>query len=296
MPEREQQIKIIPLSKRIQVSVVIPFFYAEREQNLEGLLSDLRKQTFVDMEIIIVSGVSPQGKAINQGVRVSQGEILVTIDDDSRLGHPEVIENLVRTIRENSNIGMAGASVVIPENANGFQREASKQFPRFNMAVVKEVTDSDLPGHPCAALPKDVFIQIGMERENILRGLDPDLRVRIRQAGYRIVLVPDTWINHPLPDSFFKFMRVFFRNGYGSAYTQRVHPEINYDTDESTSAECFVPKRPFLYRLVRFPLRLAKSLLTLQWIRFLGYMVYIVGYAQAYIQFSFQKPQHQKKA
>jgi cellulose synthase/poly-beta-1,6-N-acetylglucosamine synthase-like glycosyltransferase len=282
-------VEQIPLSGVVRVSVVIPHFYKSREDNFRGLLEDLKGQSFREMELIIVHGVSPQGKAINEGVRRAKGEVLVIIDDDSRLGHPRVIENLVRLLREDASIGMAGASVVIPEGANWFQRTASKQFPRFNMPVVTKVIESDLPGHPCAAFPKEVFIRVGMERENILRGLDPDLRARIRQAGYRVVLAPDTWIHHPLPETFPKFVRTFLRNGYGSAYLQLRYPEINCVTDEDLESDDFVEKRPFLYRMLHYPIRLAQSLLTFQWIRFAGYTVYTVGYLTGLLHFAFSR-------
>ncbi len=282
----KRQIKIISLSDRISVSIIIPFFYAEREANLEGLIDDLKKQFFRDIEVIIVSGVSPQGKAINQGIRESRGEILIVLDDDSRIGHPRVIENLVRVMKGDPKIAMAGASILTPDHANRFQRMTAKQFPRFNMPVVKEVTDSDLPCHGCAAFRKEVLIAVGMERENIIRGLDPDLRVRFRKAGYRVVLVPDTWVYHPLPPTLRKFMRLFVRNGYGSAYAQVFHPEINYDTDEKIDSKEFVPKRPFLYRILRYPFRLLKSFVTFQWIRLLGYTVYVFGYIWGYVHFS----------
>lgn len=271
--------------KPIAVSVVIPHFYQRREENLKGLLDDLQNQTFKEHEVIVIPGVSPQGKAINEGVRRAQGEILVIIDDDSRMGHTRVIENLVRVIRQDPSIGMAGASVVTSQRANRFQKMAGKQFPRFDMPIVKEVTESDLPGHPCAAFPKKVFIQAGMEREDILRGLDPDLRVRIRKAGYRVVLAPETWIHHPLPGNLREFIRVFLRNGYGSAYLARFYPEISYDTDEATDSKSFVPKRSFLHRLFRYPGRLLMSLVRLQWLRLIGYSVYILGYLGGWLRF-----------
>lgn len=285
MPKDE--IRLLRLSEKVAVSVVIPHFYASRENNLKGLLKDLQTQTFREMEVLVIRGVSPQGKAINEGVRAARGDVLVIIDDDSRLGHPEVIENLVRVIRDHPSVGMVGASVVTSDEANWFQKMAAKQFPRFQMPVVKEVIDSDLPGHPCAAFQKDVFVKVGMEREDILRGLDPDLRERIRKAGYRIVLAPETWIYHPLPDSLLKFIRVFLRNGYGSAYLESCHPEINFDTDEVVDSKHFVAKRSFFYRIFRFFLRLAGAFVTLRWLRLLGYSTYLVGYFFGYLRFQF---------
>lgn len=246
---------------------------------MEALLQAIKAQTLKDIEVILVHGVSPQGKAINMGVRQARGDYLIIMDDDSRMGHERVFENLIEVLKKHPDVGMAGASVVLPNTGNKFQILASKQFPRYKMPIVDEVLESDYPGHPCAAFPKKVFIEAGMEREDIYRGLDPDLRERIRKTGYKIVLAPQTWIYHPMPDSFGKFLWTFFRNGYGSAYLFSVHPELNYDTDEATKSERFVPKRPFWYRVLRFPLRLLHSLATFQWLRFTGYFVYVFGYA-----------------
>ncbi len=282
MPERIQQI---PISQRVEVSVIIPHFYQGRKENLDALIADIRSQTFKSLEVIVVNGVFPQGRAINEGFRAAKGDLWIVMDDDSRVGHERVIENLVRIMREMSKVGMAGASVLSPTDANAFQKKAAAQFPRFNMPVVKEVMDSDLPCHGCAIFRPDVMRRVGMERETILRGLDPDLRVRIRDAGYRVVLVPDTWVYHPLPESFSKFVRTFFRNGYGTAYIQKYHPEINYDTDEKADLASFVAKRPLWYRVLRYPIRLLQSLIRLEWIRFAGYTVYVFGYLWGAIQF-----------
>lgn len=285
----EDPIRRLVLSEKITVSLVIPHFSSVREENLNGLLDEIREQTFKDIEVLVVCGVSPQGKAINQGARMAKGEILVVMDDDSRIAHRDVIFNLVKALREDPSIGMAGASVLTPESANAFQKKAALQFPRFNMPVVKEKIDSDLPCHGCVAFPMEFFRSVGMEREDILRGLDPDLRVRIRAAGRRVVLIPDTWVYHPLPSSLGKFIRTFFRNGYGSAYMQWVHPELNYDTHEKVGGEGFVPKRSLFFRVLRFPFRLLRSLLTLQWIRFLGYSVYSIGYLVGFTGLGFAR-------
>jgi len=49
-----------------------------------------------------------QGRAINRGVRAARGDIIITLDDDTQLGHPRVLENLVRastTIRRSASPG-----------------------------------------------------------------------------------------------------------------------------------------------------------------------------------------------
>jgi len=281
-------VQRISIAEHPSVSIVIPHFYEARGEALEQMIEILRKQTFRELEILVVHHVSPQGKAINLGARDAKGEILVVMDDDTQVDDPELIEKLVRTVREDPKVAMAGASIVSPKNGNWFQKQAARQFPRFQMPIVQEVIDSDFACHGCVAFRKDVFEQVGRELETIPRGLDPDLRVRIRKAGYRVVLVPQAWVYHPFPPGVFRFMRLFFRNGIGSAYTQDFYPELTYDTDEVLESKEFIPKRSFGYRISRFFLRLLKSFLSLQWIRLLGYVVYAVGYGVGMLKYRFQ--------
>jgi len=275
----------IAFSKEPEVSVIIPSLDGYRGGNLAKLIQDLKKQNYQDFAIHVIKGVNPQGRAINMGASKAMGEILIILDDDSRIDNPNIIGNLVKVIKEKS-IGMVGASIIPPPDANWLQQRAGEEFPRFSMEIVKDITESDMPCHGCCAFRKEVFKEVGMERESILRGLDPDLRVRLRNAGYRIVLAPDSWVYHPLPPTLIKLIKTFFRNGIGSAYAQRYQPGLIYDTDETLELKDFKPKRSFIYRIVRFPLRLIKSLATFKFLRFIAYTVYAVGYWYGYIKYS----------
>ncbi|MBM3290000.1 MAG: glycosyltransferase [Candidatus Hydrogenedentes bacterium] len=261
-----------------RVSVIIPSWDGHRNGCVPRLIESVRAQTFQDFETLIVKGVSPQGKAINDGARRARGAVLIILDDDSELADETVFDTLVRTIDADPTIGMAGASIVVPPDAGAFQRRAAAQFPRFNTPVVDRVTDSDLACHGCCVIPKAVFDAVGGEREDIVRGLDPDLRMRLRAAGYRVVLAPDARIYHPLPGSWRALMRQFFRNGRGSAYAQKFQPDSVYETHESLDAAAFVPRRPLWYRALRFPLRLAKAAAEGKTMRLVAYSAYGVGY------------------
>ncbi len=261
-----------------RVSIVIPSLDGFRDGCVPRLLESVAAQTFRDYAVHVVRGVSPQGRAINEGVQLSRGEIVVILDDDSMLADDNVLERLIACLDSDSSIGMAGASIVLPDRASAFQRRAAKQFPRFNTPVVDRTTDSDLACHGCCAIPRRVFDEVGGEREDILRGLDPDLRVRIRSAGYRVVLAPHARIYHPLPGSMHNLLRMFFRNGFGSAYARKFQPESVFETHESLSVDGFRPQRSFLYRLARFPLRLALALARGHLQRFAAYAAYACGY------------------
>ena len=262
-----------------RVSVLIPSRDGYREGSVPRLLESIARQGFADYEVHVVQGVFPQGKAINRGAAETRGEILLILDDDSWLADDSVFQRLIDALDSDPRIGMAGASIVPPPGASFFQRRAGRQFPRFNTPVVDVITDSDFACHGCCAIRRVAFDAIGGERENLIRGLDPDVRVRLREAGYRVVLAPDARIHHPLPDGWRKLLKMFFRNGKGSAYAQRFQPEAVYETHEILSDRHFHPRRPLPYRLVRFPFRLLAALCTGRFLRFGGYCSYACGYA-----------------
>ncbi len=261
-----------------RVSVVIPTVDGYRGGAVPRLLASIEQQTFRDFELILIKGVSPQGKAINQGAAKARGEILLILDDDSWIADDTVFETLVATLDGEPRIGMAGASIVAPPDASPFQRRAARQFPRFNTPVVHAITDSDLACHGCCAIPMRVFAEVGGEREEIIRGLDPDLRVRLRAANYRVVLAPNARIHHPLPEGWRNLLRIFFRNGFGSAYTRKFQPDSVYETHERLDMTGFQEKNTLLFRVARFPVRLLKAAVLGQWMRLGAYCAYACGY------------------
>jgi GT2 family glycosyltransferase len=202
------------------------------------------------------------------------------MDDDSALSNDGTFERLVEALDSDPTIGMAGAAEVIGPRDNRFQRMAARQFPRRHVEPPSEIVDSDYAQHPCCALPRDVFLGIGGEREDIVRGLDPWLRQAIREAGYRVVLVPGATVHHPMPPSLRALCRTFYRNGSGSAFAQRFRPDMIYETSEHITE--FTPKRSLAYRAARFPLRLLWALVTFKWLRLVAYTCYGVGYAVRY--------------
>jgi len=262
-----------------RVSVIIPSRDGYREGAVPKLLDSVAAQTFRDFEVCLIEGVSPQGKAINQGAQRARGEILVILDDDSCLADETVFQRLVDALDVDPAIGMAGASIVAPCDASAFQRRAATQFPRFNAPVVDRITDSDLACHGCCAIPKRIFDQVGREREDLIRGLDPDLRVRLRAAGYRVVLAPQARIYHPLPEGWRSLLRTFFRNGFGSAYARKFHPDSVYETHEQLDSSTFQPSTRLAYRVARFPFRLLVALAQGKMMRFAAYCAYACGYA-----------------
>jgi glycosyltransferase involved in cell wall biosynthesis len=248
-----------------RVSIIIPTADGDRNGYLSDLLKQLKEQRFQDFEVIVVQGDRRQGRAINHAAELARGEFLLTFDDDSRLGTPEVIGVLVAAMDADPTIGMAGVENRVPEGVNGFIRRLMAEVPRRSSPAVSQVEDSDMAEHPCLLMRKSAFYQVGGEHEIIPRGLDPYLRREFREAGFRVVVVPGVWIHHLPPPTLRLALRQFYRNGRMSALVSRNFPELALD-NALAHGSAAVRTQPRWYRALRHAARMALAVLTLRWI------------------------------
>lgn len=252
--------------RTVRVSVVIPTADGSRDGYLPALLTQLESQTFQDFEVIVVEGDNRQGRAINTAVDQARGEYIVTFDDDTRLGDRHVIERLVSVLEADEEIGMVGGANVLPPDVSPFVRRVMRELPRRLTQPVDRVTDSDMAEHPCLAMRRSVFMQVGGENELIPRGLDPYLREAVRSAGLRVVVAPGIRYHHLPPRRLRELLRQFFRNGAQSRFCSARFPQWVYETAEDHGH--FEPRRSLVQRIVRSVLHLGRALLR-------GHFVYV---------------------
>ena len=262
------------------VTIIIPTLDGERRGLLDRLLRDLKDQTLLSFEVILVVGDRRQGRAINRGVAAARAPIIVTMDDDTIVGTSSLLANLVAVLEEHPDVGLVGASTLVPPGASWFQRVASRQIPRRLFPIVGRITDSDMVQHPCLAMRRSLFLEVGGEDEELVRGLDPLLRYKVRRAGHRVVIAPHSHISHPLPDGLISVLRMYFRNGRGSAFAQKNYPERIYNLTGGFRENRFPDRVSFARRVLRYPARLLMSLVTLRWIRLFVEIAYLIGYAR----------------
>ncbi|MCC7430595.1 glycosyltransferase [bacterium] len=277
-------------TKKTEVSVLIPTADAHRNGYFEKLMEQIRNQTFKDFEIIIVVGDQRQGRAINQAAALAKGNLLIILDDDARLGQDTVFEKLVLHTKNDPKIGMAGVSNIIPDDANFIVRTIMKQVPRRSSPIVQKIIESDMAEHPCCAIPKHIFYQIGGENEIIPRGLDPYLRSQIRKAGYKIVVIPNTFIHHLPPETLRGNLKQFFRNGKQSAYANKNFPEFVIDLT-TTHTDNFEEKISFSNKILRLFKKLFISIIKFEWMHLFFMIFYYYGFV---VGFFFEKPAKKK--
>jgi glycosyltransferase involved in cell wall biosynthesis len=261
-----------------RVSVIIPAADGTRSHHVARLLQQLERQPFQQFEVIVVQGDRRQGRAINTAAAIARGQVLLTMDDDTQLGDPGVLEKLVQAFERDPTIGIAGVPNLIPPDAPPVIQRALREIPRRSSAPVESVTDSDMAEHPCLAIRKDVFYRVGGEHEQIPRGLDPYLRREVRRLGYRVVVIPDAYVHHLLPPHLGGILVQYFRNGLGAAYVKKFYPEF---VIEQAEAHGEVPREQtsLVRRAVRYAGRAGSACVSGKWI-YLGTLAsYAVGYA-----------------
>jgi GT2 family glycosyltransferase len=265
-----------PENRQSILSVVIPTLDAYRDGYLPELLAQIDSQDFQHFELIVVRGDPRQGRAINVGAALAQGKYLLTLDDDTALPDPQTFSKLVAIMEAHPEIGLAGGNNMIPTDASPFVRRVMQQIPRRSWNPVPEITDSDLAEHPCLMIRSDNFKALGGENELIPRGLDPYLREQFRLLGMRVVLVPGVIYHHMPPDSLLKLLQQFHRNGRHAAYVNRYYPEWVIETPANHGY--FEVRKPFIFRVFRFPFRLVRSLIESKPILFLCEVAYASGF------------------
>lgn len=227
------------------VAVIIPSLTGA----VASLLQAIGAQTLPPNELQVVSSISPSARARNIGVAQSTSDYLIFVDDDAMLGDEHVFENLIGPLAKDKAIGVTGASKLIPPDSSWFQRWVAREVPRIEHPVVSELleTNPDPPHYyceittTCCAMRRNVFEEAGGFNEGLARGEDTDFFVRVRRLGYRLVLVPHTWVWHPAPATLGALLRKHFWYGMGHAQ------EVRRDSSRARGLEQW----PWLYLLFR---------------------------------------------
>lgn len=263
------------------VGVVIPSLDGFRDGNVPALIASLHRQTCPIRRVEVVVGISPCGRAHNEGVRRLDGskeEVVVFLDDDVRLGDDRVIERLARTLAASPDVGIAGASQLNPLDANPFQRACAIQLPRAVFPVVDRFVDADMATHACMAIRRDLYNEVGGEPEDLIHADDQVLRARVREAGLRVGVVPDAWVFHPLPADLRSLLRRRIKQGIAGAHDHLVHPEALFDAPSGAGIRA-TRRRSLPFRVLRAGVQVAADLACGRWLPVASRIAHAAGFA-----------------
>ena len=210
------------------VSIVIPF-YGQLAYTARCLASVARHLPKMPIEIVLVDDASPDNNAdvlsaikgvrvirnpsnagfiesCNRGAREARGRYLIFLNNDTEV-QTEWCDELVRTLTEVPDCGIAGAKLVYPDGrlqeAGGIVwRDGSAwnygrmDDPRKPVYCYRR--DVDYVSGAAMAVPRDLFFDVGGFDACYTPAYyeDVDLAFKVRERGRRVVLQPRSIVVH----------------------------------------------------------------------------------------------------
>lgn len=269
------------------VSIIIPC--KDEAFDISGLLNDIaiQKKSF-DTEVIRIAGVTPAGRARNMGAKKACGSTLVFIDCDIRLGSDSYLFNLVETLEGAENTGASCASLRLPPEASSFQLRYAKEIAHCESPVVDKPTEVFVASSACFAIAKELFSSLGGFNEDIIRGEDSELSLRLNKSGYRIILAANTWCYHPAPGNMRQLVKMNFRNGAGAAFVDTFYPELNIDVHPKC-IDKFSDRKTIPERIIRFLFSGFMAVIRMRKLLILSKIFYLSGYIYGIFQYRISK-------
>jgi len=157
--------------------------------------------------------------ALNKGIKESKGEIIIRCDAHSEYNE-NYIKKLVYWLEKDKSIGNVGG-IWINKPANSSCKSKSIAYtlehkfcvgPNRFRTGVKRAEEVDTV--PFGAWRREIFDKIGFFNEQFLRAQDLEFNMRLKKAGYKILLDPEIKIYYYPRDSFSKLFKMMFQYGY----------------------------------------------------------------------------------
>ena len=223
-------------------------------KNLKDCLKSLKKQTFKDFEILVVTP-NPNVKKIseefgarfilsqlagvsyqrNLGIRYARGEIICFIDDDA-VADERWLEFLVKNFKE--KVGCVGGKIKL-----WFEGEINKELKKIDEGLFKRFLGGTTLGNKKIelkepllwgsnlAVKKEIFEKVGFFDELIgkkgeieLYNEEIELQERILRKGYKLIYEPKAIVWHKVPTKKLNlehFLRRAFWQGYSDVLAFR---------------------------------------------------------------------------
>ncbi|MFM7069078.1 MAG: glycosyltransferase family 2 protein, partial [Actinomycetes bacterium] len=232
------------------VTVVVP---ARNEvRTIDGVLDSILAQTYGDLQVLVVDGMSDDGTAeriaaraeldprvelvrnpdrviplaLNLAVDRARGRYLVRVDAHCRIP-ADYVERLVERLDEGSWGGVGGRKNGRGHTVQGRAIAAAmgSKFGQGN-SVYHYGTEVVTVDHiPFGAYPLDVVRELGGWSETQLVNEDYEFDYRVRQSGRPLLFDPSVQIDWDCRQRVTDLFRQYLRYGSGKVQTLRSHPE-----------------------------------------------------------------------
>jgi glycosyltransferase involved in cell wall biosynthesis len=226
-----------------RISIIVPCYNEVRF--IKKLLQNIVDQDYPKerVEVFIVDGISKDGTrevisgfievysyihlldnekrfvpfALNKGVSNSTGEVIIRMDAHAEYP-PDYISRLVQSLYQLNADNVGGSWITLPGNSTikslAIASAVSSPFGagnahyRLNIKTVRKVDTV-----PFGCYRREVFDQIGLFDEDLLRNQDDGFNAKLIQNGGRIFLIPDIKIKYYARTSIKSIWTMFYQYG-----------------------------------------------------------------------------------
>jgi glycosyltransferase involved in cell wall biosynthesis len=240
------------VENKIIASIVIP---CRNEIKYIGSVIDaILANTSKEIEILVIDGMSDDGTreklneiqktnpkiqvidnpqrvtpvAFNLGIKNAKGDF-VFIVGARHLIESNYIETCIEILNKNPEIGCVGGRVI-----NIYENETSQLISKAlassfavgagNFRILKEDSFTDTVGTP--VYRKNIFDEIGLFDEELLRNQDDELNFRVLKNGYKILFTVQTSLKYFVRATFAHLSKQFYQYGYWKVYVNKKHRTV----------------------------------------------------------------------
>lgn len=278
------------------ISLVIPVY--NRPDEIVELLESISQQGDTDFEVIVVEDGSTRtckeeiapfadkfklqyffkensgpGPSRNYGVQHASGDYVIVLDSDCIL--PADYMRVVRQHLDNEQIDAFGG----PDKAHASFTTLQKAI---NYSMTSFLTTGGIRGgmknvnkfHPRSfnmGVRTEVWNKLG-GFSRMRYGEDIDFSIRLKEAGYKVVLMPDAWVWHKRRNTLKSFFSQVFHFGQARICLYRLHPDTLklvhlFPSAFVVGVVLLLLAAPFTYALSLIPIVLLALLLFLDSLR-----------------------------
>jgi len=164
------------------------------------------RENFPNVRVMVNERNLGFSAGMNVGLRATQGEIVVLLNNDIEV-RPGWLHALVHAMTSDETVGIAGCKVYYPDGETLQHVGATLNYPLMtshhygyqeqDRGQHDEMRQVDYVTGAALAIKREVLDRIGYLDEGFfLYYDDPDLCYRARQAGYKVLCVPQAVILH----------------------------------------------------------------------------------------------------
>jgi len=165
---------------------------------------------------------------LNQGIRASTAEIVIILGAHSEI-YPDFIGKCVELLETNKEAACVGGVI---ENmyddavSETISMAMSSPFGVGSAHFRTGTKEGEVDTVAFGAYRKNIFQEVGLFDEELIRNQDDELNFRITQAGHKIVLSKEIKSKYYVRATLSKLRRQYYQYGYWKVYVNKKHGTV----------------------------------------------------------------------